>query len=77
MVTRTLINKIFPGLKLSDTIISLIAAVSLFSIPWNLKKENIQKKLPPLVNTTLYERNVRCKIAPRVAQNYQTQLKNV
>ncbi len=39
-ITRTLINKAFPGLKLSDTIISLIAAVSLFSIPLNLKKGN-------------------------------------
>jgi len=39
-ITRTLINKIFPGLKLSDTIISLIAAVALFSIPMNLKKGN-------------------------------------
>jgi len=37
-ITRTLINKIFPGLKLSDTIISLMAAVSLFSVPLNLKK---------------------------------------
>ena len=37
-ITRTLINKIFPGLKLSDTVISLIAAVSLFSIPLNFKK---------------------------------------
>ena len=39
-ITRTLINKIFPGLKLSDTVISLIAAVALFSIPLNLKKGN-------------------------------------
>ena len=29
--------KIFPGLKLSDTIISLIGAVSLFVIPMNMK----------------------------------------
>ncbi len=37
-IFRTLINKIFPGLGLSDTIISMIAAISLFSIPYNLKK---------------------------------------
>lgn len=37
-ITRTLINKLFPGLKLSDTIISLIGAISLFVIPMNLKK---------------------------------------
>ena len=37
-ITRTLINHIFPGLKLSDTIISLIGAVSLFAIPMNFKK---------------------------------------
>jgi sodium-dependent dicarboxylate transporter 2/3/5 len=37
-ITRTLINKIFPGLKLSDTIISLIGAISLFAIPLSYKK---------------------------------------
>lgn len=37
-ITRTLINHIFPGLKLSDTIISLIGAISLFSIPLNFQK---------------------------------------
>ena len=37
-ITRTLINSIFPELKLSDTIISLIGAVALFAIPVNLKK---------------------------------------
>ncbi len=37
-IFRTLINKIFPGLGLSDTIISVLAAVGLFSIPYNLKK---------------------------------------
>ncbi|MCK5442659.1 MAG: DASS family sodium-coupled anion symporter [Maribacter sp.] len=37
-IFRTLINEIFPGLGLSDTIISMIAAISLFSIPYNLKK---------------------------------------
>ena len=37
-VFRTLINKIFPELGLSDTIISILAAISLFAIPYNLKK---------------------------------------
>lgn len=37
-ITRTLINHIFPGLKLSDTIISLIGAVSLFAVPLNFNK---------------------------------------
>ncbi len=37
-IFRTLINKIFPDLGLSDTIISMIAAVSLFALPYNLKK---------------------------------------
>jgi sodium-dependent dicarboxylate transporter 2/3/5 len=37
-VFRTLINKIFPGLGLSDTIISMLAAVSLFSVPYNIRK---------------------------------------
>lgn len=36
-ITRTIMNGIFPGLKLSDTIISLIGAVSLFVIPMNMK----------------------------------------
>ncbi len=39
-VTRTIINSIFPDLKLSDTIISLIGAVSLFAIPMNFNKRN-------------------------------------
>ena len=37
-IFRTLINTIFPNLGLSDTIISMLAAVSLFAIPYNLKK---------------------------------------
>lgn len=37
-VFRALINDIFPDLKLNDTIISIFAAVSLFAIPYNLKK---------------------------------------
>lgn len=37
-ITRTLINQLLPGLKLTDTIISMICAVSLFSIPLSFKK---------------------------------------
>lgn len=37
-ITRTLINHLLPGLKLSDTIISLIGAISLFAIPLNFNK---------------------------------------
>ncbi len=37
-VFRTLINSIFPQLGLSDTMISIFAAISLFAIPYNLKK---------------------------------------
>ena len=37
-IFRTLINSIFPDLKLSDTIISMTAAVGIFAIPFNLKK---------------------------------------
>lgn len=37
-ITRTLINHLLPGLKLSDTIISLIGAVSLFAIPMNFRR---------------------------------------
>jgi sodium-dependent dicarboxylate transporter 2/3/5 len=39
-IARTIINSVFPGLKLSDTIISLMGAVSLFAIPMNFKKGN-------------------------------------
>ena len=39
-ITRTIINALFPGLKLSDTVISLIGAVSLFAIPMSFKKGN-------------------------------------
>ncbi len=38
-IFRTLINSLFPNLGLSDTVISMIAAVSLFAVPYNLKKE--------------------------------------
>lgn len=37
-IFRTLINALLPGLGLSDTMISMGAAISLFSIPFNLKK---------------------------------------
>jgi sodium-dependent dicarboxylate transporter 2/3/5 len=37
-IFRTLINQIFPGLGLSDTIISMLAAISLFAIPYNIRK---------------------------------------
>ncbi len=37
-VFRTLINSIFPKLGLSDTMISIFAAIALFALPYNLKK---------------------------------------
>jgi len=37
-IFRTLVNKIFPGLGLSDTIISMLAAISLFAVPYNIRK---------------------------------------
>lgn len=37
-IFRALINDIFPELKLNDTIISIFAAISLFALPYNLKK---------------------------------------
>ena len=37
-IFRTLINKIFPSIGLSDTIISMFAAIALFSLPYNLRK---------------------------------------
>ena len=37
-IFRTVINEIFPGLKLNDTLISMMAAIAMFSIPYNLKK---------------------------------------
>lgn len=36
-IFRTLINSIFPQLGLSDTIVSMLAAIALFSVPFNLK----------------------------------------
>ncbi len=37
-IFRTVINEVFPGLKLNDTMISIFAAIALFAIPYNLKK---------------------------------------
>ena len=37
-IFRTVINSIFPALGLSDTIISMMGAISLFAVPYNLKK---------------------------------------
>ncbi len=36
-IIRTLINSIFPTLGLSDTMISIFAAISLFAVPYNIK----------------------------------------
>jgi len=37
-VFRTLLNTLFPKLGLSDTMISIFAAIALFAIPYNLRK---------------------------------------
>ncbi|WP_373075423.1 DASS family sodium-coupled anion symporter [Zeaxanthinibacter enoshimensis] len=37
-IFRTVINGIFPWLDLSDTLISMLGAISLFAIPYNYKK---------------------------------------
>ncbi len=37
-IFRTVINDIFPDLKLNDTMISMMAAVAMFALPYNLKK---------------------------------------
>ncbi|MEO0572980.1 MAG: DASS family sodium-coupled anion symporter [Bacteroidota bacterium] len=37
-IFRTLINQLFPGLGLSDTMISIFAAIALFAVPYNIKK---------------------------------------
>ncbi|MDC6351292.1 DASS family sodium-coupled anion symporter [Zeaxanthinibacter sp. PT1] len=37
-IFRTVINGIFPWLELSDTLISMMGAISLFAIPFNYKK---------------------------------------
>lgn len=38
-ITRSLINEVFPVLKLNDTIISIGAAIALFAIPLSFKKQ--------------------------------------
>ncbi|HEA20110.1 MAG TPA: DASS family sodium-coupled anion symporter [Pricia antarctica] len=37
-IFRTVINGIFPELQLNDTLISMMAAIAMFAIPYNLKK---------------------------------------
>ncbi|MFH6603606.1 SLC13 family permease [Maribacter algicola] len=37
-IFRTVINSYLPGLKLNDTMISMMGAIAMFSIPYNLKK---------------------------------------
>ena len=39
-IFRTIVNKIIPGLALSDTMISMLAAIALFGIPYNLRKSD-------------------------------------
>ncbi|PWL40464.1 anion transporter [Flagellimonas aquimarina] len=39
-IFRTLINNLFPGLGLTDTMISIFAAITLFAVPYNLKKRD-------------------------------------
>jgi sodium-dependent dicarboxylate transporter 2/3/5 len=37
-IFRTVINSVFPNLGLSDTMISILGAIALFTIPYNLKR---------------------------------------
>ncbi|MEP3209317.1 MAG: DASS family sodium-coupled anion symporter [Maribacter sp.] len=37
-IFRTVINGIFPALKLNDTVISMMGAIAMFAVPYNLKK---------------------------------------
>ena len=37
-IFRTVINGVFPELKLNDTIISMMGAIAMFAVPYNLKK---------------------------------------
>ena len=39
-IFRTVINNIFPGLGLTDTIISMLGAIAIFSIPYNIRKND-------------------------------------
>ncbi|MCX2717984.1 SLC13 family permease [Lentiprolixibacter aurantiacus] len=45
-IFRTLINKLIPGLGLSDTIISVAGAIALFAVPYNYKKGDFILKWP-------------------------------
>ncbi|NNK74342.1 MAG: DASS family sodium-coupled anion symporter [Flavobacteriaceae bacterium] len=49
-VFRTIINKLIPGLALSDTIISMIAAISLFTIPFSIKRNEFILRWPDTKN---------------------------
>ncbi len=37
-IFRTVINELLPDLKLNDTIISMLGAIAMFAVPYNLKK---------------------------------------
>ncbi|MGB5238480.1 MAG: DASS family sodium-coupled anion symporter [Flavobacteriaceae bacterium] len=39
-IFRTVINKFIPGLGLSDTMISMLAAIALFALPYNLRRSD-------------------------------------
>ena len=39
-IFRTVINKLIPGLQLSDTIISVMGAIALFSLPYNYRNSD-------------------------------------
>ncbi|NNE30957.1 MAG: DASS family sodium-coupled anion symporter [Winogradskyella sp.] len=39
-ICRSVINKLIPGLQLNDTVISILGAVALFTVPHNFKKGN-------------------------------------
>ena len=49
-VFRTLINKLIPGLALSDTIISMIAAIALFSLPFSIRRNEFILRWPDTKN---------------------------
>ena len=52
-IFRTLVNGIFPKLGLSDTMISVFAAIALFSIPYNIKKGGFHYSLERHLKTCL------------------------
>lgn len=45
-IFRTLINRLIPGLGLSDTIISVMGAIALFAVPYNYRKGDFILKWP-------------------------------